>query len=333
MIRNRLVLALVCACSLVSLSGCMASTIATTHEYVLVRTQGNELVTVEEDDPLYDDFDTRVFADAYLHRLLMVFEHTTESFLATNTFTPLDNTIANRLVIVADSQETRVLRTIKVHDNGSQVLIELAIGLGHNGHVDLAWAQRNFPRVMATFLLELVGLKRDQTPSPQVYELTNPSEAFWVGFQAALECIYGQQHKELLTELQAQEPQSREAADRLRRYEMVPQNGLRFLFKDNEPTSKIRSPEQAFHTPGVVATFLYRLLQQSDNLYPQRYMLWFVSFEADEIPYAKLLLAATHMPRHRDVSIQTFVATYGETFPAENASVSSLAQEVFGGHE
>ena len=60
-------------------------------------------------------------------------------------------------------------------------------------------------------------------------------------------------------------------------------------------------------------------------------MLWFASFEPEEIPYGKFLLAVNQMPRHRGVSVQVFIATYTETFPAERASVESLAEEVFGG--
>jgi len=334
--RYRVGLAMVCVLLLASLSGCMASTVGTSHEYVLARTKGNELVALEDDDPLYEQFDSEVFDDPYLHRLLMVFEHTTESFLATNTQTALRQTIANRLLIVVDSAQVRVLRNVTVHYNQRRVPIELAIGLGRNGRVDLARAQQDLSRVMAPLLLELVGLRADRThpsASCQVHEVTSPQEALWVGFEAALESIYGQQHRGLIAELRAQEPQTPEALDRLRRYELVPHNGLRFVFEGGRPTSEIRSSQEASCTPGVVATFLYRLLEQAGSFYPQRYMLWFVSFEADEIPYGKLLLAASRMPRHIDVSIQTFIGSYADTYPAESASVLALAKEVFGDDE
>jgi len=306
MAQNRLTLAMVCVCFLASLSGCMPSVIGTDHEYVLVRTEGTELVVVQDDDPLYEQFDDQVFDDAHLRRLLMVFEHTTESFLATNIPSPLTQTIANRLIIVVDSQERALLHDITVHHNGASVPIELAIGVGHDGRVDLALARKNLPRAMAPLLLELVGLKQDRThtsASPDAHEVASRSEAFWVAFEAALESACTERHAELAEDLPAGELPS--------------------------------SPRPVFGgpTPEVVATLICRLLQQAGSFYPQRHMLWFASFEPDEIPYAKFLLAVSRMPRHRDVSIQTFVESYAETFPAERASVFSLAEEVLGGDE
>lgn len=303
MAQNRLTLAMVCVCFLASLSGCMPSVIGTDHEYVLVRTEGTELVVVQDDDPLYEQFDDQVFDDAHLRRLLMVFEHTTESFLATNTPSPLTQTIANRLIIVVDSQERALLHDITVHHDSARVPIELAIGVGHDGRVDLALARKNLPRAMAPLLLELVGLKQDRThtsPSPDAREVASGSEAFWLGFEAALESA---------------------CAERLA--EDLPAGEL-----PSSPRPVFGGP-----TPEVVATLICRLLQQAGSFYPQRHMLWFASFEPDEIPYAKFLLAVSRMPRHRDVSIQTFVESYAETFPAERASVFFLAEEVLGGDE
>jgi len=307
MAQNRPTLvAMLCVCLLAALSGCMPSVIGTDHEYVLVRTEGTELVVVRDDDPLYQQFDDQVFDDPYLHRLLMVFEHTTESFLATNTPSPLTQSIANQLIIVVDSEETAVLHDITVHHNRARVPIELAIGLGHDGRVDLSLARKHLPRVMAPLLLELVGLKRDWTEtlaSSGAHEAASRSEAFWVGFETALESACTERHAELAEDLPTGE-----------------------LPSSSHPV--FRGP-----TPEVVATLTCRLLQQTTSFYPQRHMLWFVSFEPGEIPFAKFLLAVSRMPRHRDVSIQTFVESYAETFPAERASVSSLAQEVFGGDE
>ena len=84
-------------------------------------------------------------------------------------------------------------------------------------------------------------------------------------------------------------------------------------------------------TPGVVATFFHRLLQQpGGTFYPQRYMLWFVNFEPQETSYAKVLLAFSRMPRHRDPSIQAFIESYAETFPADERSLRLLVDQVFG---
>jgi len=336
MARSRLLLAVVCACLLLSLACCMPSVVGTSHEYVLVRTEGDELLAISDDDPLYQQFDDQVLGDPYLARLLMVFEHTTESFLATNTFTSLDQTIANRLIIVVDSGEMGVLHNVTVHQEGREVPIELAMGMGQDGSIDLAHARESFARVMGPLLLELVGLKPDRAESqanPGLHEATDPSRAFWVGFEAALEAIYGQQHGEMVDELRAQGAPSPEVIDRLYRYQLIPLNGLRFRFEDGQPTSEIRSPEEALRTPGVVAAFIYRLLKRASSFYPQRHMLWFASFEPHEMPYGKALLAVSHMPRHREVSIQLFIESYAETFPAERAFVESLAEEVFASHE
>jgi len=294
------------------------------------------LVLVVDDDPLYEQFDAQVFRDPYLTLLLMVFEHTTEAFLATNTLAPWRQTIANRLIIVLDSRDMGVLRDITVHHNDVRVPIELAIGVGHDGRVDLELARQSFARVIAPLLLELVGLRRDgpvPSASPQVHEPTTRSEAFWVGFEMALESIYGEQHRELLEELRAREPGDPEALDRLHRYELGPRNRLRFSFEGNAPATKTRSPEEAARTPGVVATFVCRLLNEAGSFYPQRYMLWFVSYEPEEIPYGKFLLAVSRMPRHGEVSIQAFIESYAETFPAERDSVVALAEEVLGAYE
>jgi len=299
----------------------------------LVRTEGDELVAIDDDDPLYEQFDGEVFADAYLRRLLDVFEHTTESFLATNTPTSLPQTIANRLVIVVDSREMGVLRNVTVHHNEGQVPIELAIGVGHDGSTDLDWAQQNLARAMAPLLLELVGLKRDQPePStrPSSDEAATPAEAFWLGFEAALEAEYGQQHPEPPDPLHTLETLSPAGADRLSRPRLPEHKDVGILSQGTKPTSERGSPEEASRTPGVVGAFLHRLLKQVGSFYPQRHMLWFVSFEPDEIPYGKFLLAVSRVPRHRDVSVQTFIETYVETFPAERASVVSLAEQVLG---
>jgi len=335
MVRSHLLLAVVCVCLLLSFAGCMPSVVGTSHEYVLVRTEGEDLVAIPDDDPLYQRFDGEVLGDPYLARLLMVFEHTTESFLATNTFTSLDQTVANRLIIVVDSSEMGVLHNVTVHQGGREVPIELAMGLGQDGSVDLVLARERFARVMAPLLLELVGLKPDRMESqthPWIYEITDSSQAFWVGFEAAREGIDGQQHGDLVDELRARESPSLEVIDRLYRYELIPLNGLRFRFEEGQPTSEIRSPEEALHTPGVVAGFIYRLLEHAGSFYPQRYMLWFTSFDPDEMPYAKLLLATSRMPRYGEVSIQGFIGSYAETFPAESASVKLLAEEIFGSH-
>lgn len=333
MARGRLRLAIaLCLCLFLVSCNVVPSVIKTDHQYVLVRAEGDKLTVLEDDDPLYGRFDAEVLNDPYLARLLSIFENTTESFLATNTLTSLSQTISNHLLIILDSADAGVFHQVRVYARGEQVPIELVLGLGKGGQSDLAWARQNFARVMGALLLELAGLKPEQegpAPEPVIYEPTTPSQAFWVGFAAALESLYGQQHAELLRLLYQQSP-TPEVRDRLARYEAIPRNGLRYRFANGAPTAELRSLEEAARTPGVVAAFIYRLLQRADSFYPQRYLLWFNSYEPEEIPYGKLLLAANRLPRHRSPSVQGFIDSYVETFPAERETVLELAEQVFG---
>lgn len=83
-------------------------------------------------------------------------------------------------------------------------------------------------------------------------------------------------------------------------------------------------------TPGVVATFFYRLLQMTGDFYRQRDMLWFVNYEPEDTPYAKFLLAVYRMPHRQQTSVEDFIQTYIESFPAEREAVMELAAQVFG---
>jgi hypothetical protein len=85
-----------------------------------------------------------------------------------------------------------------------------------------------------------------------------------------------------------------------------------------------------WRTPGVAGTFFYRLLKTTGDFYPQRHMLWMTNFEDEVTPYAKVLLAMNRMPHKRAVSLQAFIASYIETFPAEREMILALASEVFG---
>jgi len=339
MARNHLALLTPGLILLQLLSGCMPSIVRTEHDYVLIRREGDTLAIVEDDDPLYDRFEGQVLShpsgegDSYPRLLLMIYEHATEAFLATNVLTSLSQTIANRPMIVVDSSEMGVLRNVVSHHHGERVPVELALGVGNEGEVDLDMARQDFARLMASLLLELMGVNPDpQSPVRRgpVYEMTTPRQAFYTGFEAALDAVYGQQHPELLHELEREARESPEVLDRLYRYELVPSNGLRFRFDGGRPTSEIRSRAEAARTPGVVATFLYRLLRCAGHYYPQRHMLWFANFESEETPYAKVLLAMNHMSGREDVSVQAFIESYIEVFPAEGTSVSLLADQVLG---
>jgi len=326
----RILFALLLCLALVSCN-VLPSVIKTDHSYILVCTKDGRLTVLEDDDPLFARFDAEVLSDPYLARLLSIFENTTESFLATNTLSPLSQTIANHLVIVLDSASAGVLHRVKVYARGEPVPMELALGLGKEGQIDLAWARQNFARAMGFLLLELAGLKPERdTPVSElpIYEPTTPSWAFRAGFAAALESLYGQQHADLLRRLY-QESADPAVRERLARYEAIPRNGLRYRFVNGAPTTELRPPEEAVRTPGVVAAFFYRLLQRTDTFYPQRYLLWFNAYEPEEIPYGKVLLVVNRLPRQKSLSIQAFIEAYVETFPAEKEVILKLAEEIF----
>ena len=334
MARSRQVSAIaMCLCLLLASCGSiLPSVVSTDHEYVLVRAQGDGLIVVEDDDPLYARFDAEVLGDPYLARLHSVFENTTESFLATYMPTSVPQTISNHMIIVVDSTSAGVLHDIKVKAGNEQVSIELALGLGRGGSIDLAFACQSMPNAMGQMLLELAGLKPDRKGPPQVpalYEVTTPAAAFRIGFSAALDATYGQQHAELLRQLHQENP-SAEAQERLLRYEAIPHNGLRFRFEGSRPTAELRSREEAARTPGVVAAFIYRLIEQADSFYPQRYLLWFNSYGPDELAYGKVLLAVNRLPRHRAVSVDAFIDSYTEVFTSEKDVVLELAKRILG---
>ena len=347
--KRPLVLAMAAMLVVAATSSCLPSVVSTEHDNVLITTAADgTLVIVADDDPLQQRFEDEVLSDPYVAYLLLLYEHATEAFIATNRMTSLNQTIANKPMIVLDSQEPGVLRRIKVTANEERVSVELALGLGHNGEIDLARARNDAPRAMARLLLELMGLRPEETDAarPLVHEVTEPTTAFWTGFGAALDAEYGQHHPELSAilrqELQratggdanpapgAESERMLAIRDRLRRYELVPINGLRARFEDGERTSTPRPYADAVRTPGVVATFFVRLVRVAGDYYPQRHMLWFANYDGPETPYAKILLAGNQMSRRRAPDVEAFVAAYAEAFPAQRDEVVSLAREVFG---
>ena len=331
MTRNRLKLALVSAILTSSLAGCLPTVVQTEHDYVLIRTEGQSLILVEDDDPLYQSYSAQVLSEPYPYLLLMLYEHATAALIATNARTPLTQTIANRPIIVVDSAATGVLHDVEVSFEGRGIPIELALGLGNQGVIDLPHATRSLPRVVALLLLELMGLRppADTGLPPPLAEVTAPSEAFWSGFETAIDALYVAQQPELSSGLQRGYSLAPEEREQLDRYDLVLNNALRFRFSDGKPTSELRPRGDALRTPGVVARFLYRLLQTTSDYYPQKYLLWFANFESAETPYAKVLLAVNRMPR-KQVSVSSFIDSYVETFPAERDPVLSLAASVFG---
>ncbi len=329
MIRNRLLRAIACLVLGFTLSGCLVTVVSTEHDYVLVHTEKGALTVVADDDPLYTRFDSEILSDPYLQRLLSIYGHVTEGYQATDMTRSLAQAIANKPIIVTDSAQAEVMHNIEVDYEGERIPVDLALGLGPWDSNDLTAARSALVPAMASWLLDLMALKPDFTVRPKTYELATPSLALRAGFEEALEAVYGRQHPEMLDALRRQALAAPEARERLLHYEAVPANELRFRFAGDAPTKERRSREEAMRTPGVVATFLYRLIEHSGSYYPQRYMLWFTNFDAEEIPYAKVLLAVNRIPQ-KQISVQNLIASYIESFPAEKASVLSLADEVFG---
>lgn len=311
-------------CSLCSLlliacsTSLVPSVVSTEHEYVLARSEGDALVKVQDDNLLYDRFDENVLSDPYLHQLLIVFDDTTEAFWATDRLTSSPQTVANKLVIVVNSSQARVLHDVVVEDGGRKVPIELALGLGDEGTTDLVHARQALAPTMADLLWELMSLPRSNVSSVPLYEATEPSVALERGFQTAIATTHWERRPEELEETHS------------KRCSLVSQNAFRRRFVDGAPSAKLRSPEEALRTPGTVATFFYRLLQRTNAAYPQRYMLWFTNYEDANVAQAKVLYALSRTPGCGAISAQHFIKAYVEAFPAEREMILSLAEEVFG---
>jgi hypothetical protein len=277
--------------------------------YLLLRTDGGSPGVLEDDDPLYAQFEDQVLSDPYLATLVSLFENTTTAYASANRAAPVPATIANPLMIVLETTEAGAIYDLRAHYGKNAFSVELALGLGNQGRIDLAWAQDHMAEAMGPLLLGLAGLP----PTPgqaALYEPTTPDVALYHGFSAALEAAHGQ-------------PQ----LDRLQR---VRDNGYRFRYADAQPTLQIRPREEALHTPGVLATFFLRLFQRTGNYYPQRHLLWFFVYPSDQIPYAKVILTLNEMSSQKPVSVQGFIDTYSEMFPSDREMILALADEVFG---
>lgn len=288
--RLGLRVALACICLITILAGCMPTGLNATHDYVLVHTVDGGLVRVADDAPLYQQFDQEVRANPKAALLLNVFEHTNEAYLATNTRTHFSQTVANRPVIVIDAGEGAVLRDIRVQDGDRRVPIELVLGLGNAGTVDMAYTREALPRAVAPLVMELVGLEPPDAAAP-----APARDALWSGFAAALERIQvasGEGGVPVTT---------------------CPENAA--------------SPQE---DAARIGAFFCRLLATTSANYPQSYLLWFASYDAGEAAYGKVLLAMRRMPPDAEASIDAFITTYGETFPAERETIHALATEVLG---
>lgn len=322
--QHHLATLVLCLCGVLLWTGCFPGVLQTDHEYILAVREGDRLVQVSDDSALYARFDETVLVAPELRRLLMVYEHTTEAFIATNEPTRLSKTIANLPIVVLDGDRVGALRDIVITSNQSDVKVELAIGLGLDGERvealrDMALARERFAPAMAQALLHLMGLELPESLDPRdhaLHETTNATTALACGYGAALQAIsaHGQG----------------DAPDATTR-DLVARNRYRYLYDEATPTAALRTPEQATLTPGVVATYLYRLCSQADGYYPQTHMLWFANYEGDEVIHGKMMLALGRMAHGEPASIDGFVSAYRETFPGERERIEALYRETFGG--
>jgi len=309
----------------------MPSVVRSDHGYLLLRQGAGGLEFVSDDDPLYATYQEHVLVDPYLLHLLALFDHTTAAIIATEMPSSFPQTVANRAAIIIDSQEAGLLHQVSGRYETSSVKLELAMGLGDQGRIDADFARQQVPRVVGQLLLAI--LERPTTGGPQqaiaLSEITDPNAALHVGFQAALDALYGQSAPQRVIALRLRTDLSAAERDLLSRYDDIPRNALRYRHVAGQPTSELLTPQQAMCTPGVVASFFFRLFGQTTGYYPQREMLWFANYEDDDRTDAQVLLPFRRMGRG-DQGIAGYLARYCETFPSEAASVRQLAIQVFG---
>lgn len=306
-------------------TGCvLTSSVPTERQYALAQRVDGTLTALATDDPLYDRFDRQVLSEPTLQLLHAVFEHTTESFLATNGMIPAPRTVANYLVIVVDSEATGVLRDVRLATPGGQARLELALGLGQAGAVDLPGARHRMAAAMGPLLLELVGRRPPDgfslaaLASPE--QPTPPEEALWAGYALAMEAVYARPYlgaAPLDESLYALNPPPDELLARQRAIAAWAEGGA-------------ASRSEAIRTPAAVAALIDALHRQAGNYYPQQHMLWMVAYEPEEVPYAKVLLAMMRMPPRTSASVEDLVAAYAETYPAERQAVHALADAILG---
>lgn len=320
---------LVLCLAALALAGCLSRILpivfATEHKVLLVAPEeGGALLLLPDDDPAYAVFEAEVMAQTFPGVLITIFENTSAAFLATNRMTPLMQTHSNRPVVVLDSDRVGALTQITALHGQEEATIELAIGLGPGTAADPALARTRLASGAAPALLYLAGLR----PSAAIEQAdwlpadapTSAELAFWEGWTIALQAEHARQRPEIVAAARL-DSDSTAQRDLVRRYERTSANGFR---------GQDLSAEEAWRTPGVVGTFLYRLLLTDGSYYPQQHMLWMANYDSEQIPYAKVLLAINRMPDKRNATARAFVAAYVETYPAEREAVLALTREVFG---
>jgi hypothetical protein len=311
----------------VLLSGCVVTKkVSTANDYLLLRRAGERVLLVSDEDPLQERFREAILSDPYLAQLLSAYNHVTDAFDRTNYTSPRPDLAASLPVLLLNSATVGPVRDLRAENDGQTVPFSLVLGLGVEEAGDLAPARAELPALMAGLLLEVVGVTPSPPPArPALAAPTTATLAFHEGFAVALEALHARARPEVVEAWRARAPADPAAQERLERYEAVPRNALR-----QRADGTLRPRAEALCTPGVVATFFYRLLLRTDEGYPQPHLLWFWTFQGAEIPLGKVLLAVYAMPRARAATLEAFMVSYGETFPAERAALAALAEEVLG---
>lgn len=315
------------ACLLV---GCLPTAIKTSHPYILVRQEGSLWRALADEDPAYEAFSGDILADPYLERVRGLFDGATKALIASDISTGRPQTAANVMIILLNSQETGLQRHIAISKGSARVRVELALALGREGREDAFWVRHHFAWAVGLLLYELMGQEpAAMWPPARPYEVTSPARALEEGWAGALDLLHAEAAPEAMVALQGQADLPPTLQDRVLRDHWARENGFLMRFQNGQLTAEARTPQEAVATSGVVTTFFYRLLKGTNSFYPQQYMLWFANIEPEDVPYGKVLLAFCRMPK-RDPSLEAFVKTYGETFPAERAWVEGIYREVIG---
>jgi len=309
----------------IALIGCQPSAFTSDHQVVLARQIEGRLTVLADDDALYRQFETEFAPSTYAGELLLLVDHLTEAYIATNAHTRRTQAVAGKSVVILDSAELGLLEDIDLWYNDKTTRADLALGLGLEGRVDLPYARQQLPGSIASLYLALIGMEPVGPPDRLDDAITSETQAFWQGFGAALEAL--QCHR--LYEVQVdRSPSGTLDARRADRCARIPSNGY-YRVTGSAEAGSVTQAEQAVATPGSVGTFFYRLLSEASAFYPQRYMLWFANFDTGETVFGKVFLAMSHM-RPEEPSVQSFVDAYIEAFPADEPHISALAIQVFG---
>lgn len=85
---------------------------------------------------------------------------------------------------------------------------------------------------------------------------------------------------------------------------------------------------EASGCPEVAGAFLQRLMVAPQHGYPQRYMLWFANYQAQDEALAKIVLAAYRT--RGNGTLTAFASAYATAFPGERESVAQLVAELLG---